>query len=552
MLTNLKITNYALIKNLELDFGPGLNTITGETGAGKSIMLGGLGLILGKRADKRSLLDNQSKCIIEGTFTLKGYPLQEFFEENDLDFDEETILRREITPSGKSRAFINDTPVKLKVLEELGSKLVDVHSQHQSLYLNDPGFQMGLVDAFSKITKRAEEYKKLYHQWLAKNRKLTNLQGDMGDTGKEKDYLQFQLEEIQNLDFDSEEFRAMENEFQLLENSEQIKISLDKAIYYLLDGEQNISAQLAEITSDLSQLSEYHDRLKEVAQRMEAGKIELEDIGNELRQFNSGLEVDEGRKEHLRETIDQVNQLLRKHQLTAFEDLLNLKEELQEKINQLEGSKEEVEALEKEVEELENHLHEIADELSSKRKEALPELNQKVKQLLEGLGIPDGQIKLQIEPSEQLNNHGKDQLSFLFSANDGVPLRSVQHAASGGELSRIMLSLKYLLANQFFLPTIIFDEIDSGISGEVAIKVGELINKMAHDKQIICITHQPQIAAMGSRHYSVYKHRENEEVETVIDQLPEEQRVEEIAKMIDGAEPSQLAIQNARELVQKH
>ncbi len=552
MLISLKIRNYALIKDLDIHFRDRLNTITGETGAGKSIMLGALGLILGKRADTSSLLDTSNKCIVEGTFQIDAYNLQQLFAENDLDYEAQTIFRREISPSGKSRAFINDTPVNLNTLRQFGIRMVDIHSQHQTIRLSDTDFQITLLNAFSGVEEEATDYANKFKIHNENLRHLETLRNEAARMERDREYFRFQYDELQKVQADPDAFRAMEEEYNLLDNAETIKLVLQQCIHNLSEGEGNINSRLVETESGLQPLTDSHQKLEGLVERLKSSRIELEDISTELQQFDQDVQVDESRKAKLGEQISIVNSLLKKHGLTSVEELHELTNEISNKLNSFESLGEDIEALEKSTSEEEKVLKEHADTLHSKRQQVLLPLSEKISTLLQQLGMPDGVVKLQLNKQDELTRHGWDKPEFLFSANRGSAPKPVQQAASGGELSRLMLALKYLLADKLFLPTIVFDEIDSGISGEVSMKVGELIRRMADAHQIICVTHLPQIAALGNGHYKVYKSRNGEITETLIKPIEGDDRILEIAQMLDGDEPSEVAVQNARQLVNKN
>jgi DNA repair protein RecN (Recombination protein N) len=550
MLSALKIQNYALIQSLDFEIKAGLNIITGETGTGKSILLGALGLILGNRADTSTLMDPEKKCIIEGRFNLANYNLQSFFTNNDLDWDENSILRREISPNGKSRAFINDTPVTLNILKELGESLVDIHSQHQTLKLADPHFQMGLMDNFARHKPLLDEYLYIYRQYSKLEKEIVQLQEQAASLKKEHDYNIFQLTELQQANLLPHEMEALDEELVLLSNAETIKQTLQSIIFELSDDDSSINNRLAGVKRQIGSITSLHTKLQLLSKRLEDVLIETKDIYNDIEEFQESVTIDAQRMELVNDRIQILNHLLTKHQFKNEIDLINYANALQEKISSTESISDRIVETTERKQLLFKELHTLADNIFQNRFAHVSQLEHSLVNLLKQAGIPDAVVKIDLHHSETLNEFGKDSMEILFSGNKGIKPMPVSQVASGGELSRLMLCFKYILADSIFLPTIIFDEIDSGVSGEVAIKVGQMIKKLSAAHQVICITHLPQVAAMGDHHFVVYKISGEDITVTNIRQINKEERVEEIAKMIGGHKPSLVAIENAKELLQ--
>lgn len=549
MLSHLKIKNYALIKDLEIDFRKGFNIITGETGTGKSIILGALGLILGNRADSTSLHNNSTKCIIEGRFIIEGYNLENFFERNDLDWDAQTILRREIAPGGKSRAFINDTPVTLNILKELGESLIDIHSQHQTLKLTNSNFQLSLVDAFARHKPLLDEYAQLYRQYKKILRDLATLKEKSAQANKDYDYFLFQLNELTAANLQNGEFEALEDEMNLLSHAEVISQRLQSTVFSLYDSEQSIHSQLSDIKKQLGTVANLNPVLKQLYDRVDASLIEIKDIYAEADDFQQGISVDNQRMEEVNNRLQLLNNLLNKHHFSTIQELINFTDELSGKVGSTESLEEEIKLLEQRGETQLQILEIKAAEISRNRYAQIQAVEQNAMALLREVGIADAKIVIELQTLPHLNETGMDGVEILFSANKGSKPEPVSQVASGGELSRLMLCFKYMLADSIFLPTIVFDEIDTGVSGEVSIKIGQILKRMSGKHQVMCITHQPQIAAMGAHHYVVYKITGEDFTETNIRSLQQTERISEIAKMIAGHKPSALAIENAKELL---
>jgi DNA repair protein RecN (Recombination protein N) len=548
MLTRLQIQNYALIDRLEINFRGGLNIITGETGAGKSIVLGALSLILGERADMQALLDKSRKCVVEGEFSIDAANMRNFFSEHALDFQNQTIIRRELTPDGKSRAFINDTPVTLSALRELTAMLVDIHSQHETLQIINPAFQVSLVDVFAGNEKLLGEYRDVFATWKKKSAELFELTEAEKKSAADHDYFSFQLGELENASLKAGEDNEIESSLKAAQHSEEIKSALNSALENI-DAEQNgILARLRGIQNQVSSVSQFQDNLKPLAERLSSVQIELKDISDELEMTESQITYDPEKIQSLRDRLDLLNQLQHKHRVASAGELLELLESLREKIRGIESAGERIELLKSEVETLFVQLKSLAQKLSASRKKIIPSVEKRIIRLLSDLKMPDAQFKAELSEKE-LNENGMDEIAFLFSANKGVPLMPLAKVASGGELSRLMLAVKSSAAKQMKLPLMIFDEIDSGVSGDVALRVGNAMKELALNHQVIAITHLAQIACRADAHFIVTKEQVKGKAVTSLAQLSEEDHILEIAKMIAGGKPSQAAIQNAKELI---
>ncbi len=549
MLTHLKIENYALIKELDISPSSALNIVTGETGAGKSIMLGAVGLLLGKRADTKVLSDLGRKCIIEGEFDISSYKLKTFFEEEDLDYEGNSIIRREITPAGKSRAFINDTPVTLEVLKRLGVHLMDVHSQHDTLTLGDNSFQLSLIDSFAGNAELLITYWKQYKLYKEQLHRMTTLESQITTLQKEQDYHQFLLNELSEAKLEPEEQESLEQELSELDNAEEIKTGLHLAMALLSNGEQTIENSLQEVKNTLQKLSTLSAKYQDLYQRIESAFIELKDISNEVETASNDVAYDPERINLVKERLGSIYQLQQKHQVTTISQLLDIQEGLSDKVIKTSKYEEELIELRASSEKLEVEVKDTGSQLTNKRESVFEQLKMQLEDLLHDVGMPDAQIDIQNETIE-LSQTGMDRILILFSANKGVSPAAISQVASGGELSRLMFCIKYILADKTALPTIIFDEIDSGISGEVAMKMGRMMSAMADSHQVITITHLPQIAAISESHYHVYKGEQEGRAVSKIRQLNEKEHIDEIAMMIGGDQPSDAAYYSAKELIQ--
>ncbi len=555
MLTELKVSNYALIKELEVQFGPEWNVITGETGTGKSILLGALGLILGNRADTSVLSANSKKCVVEGTFHIQDYPLENFFEDYELDYEDPTILRREINQSGKSRAFINDTPVNLNVMRAIGNELVDIHSQHQTLKLNDKAFQLSILDSFARHDDLLKKYQQCFNQYKELKARHQNLLEQQRQVNRDYDYYQFQANEIAELNPKDGELQELEEEIEVLGNAETIKSNLQQAVQLLYHNDFAVQNQLAEVKALLQEVSGHYQKLESLQQRVDSLEIEARDISDEVSNVEEDISVDNQRLEEANNRLQELNRVLNKHGFQSIKALLDFYEEIQEKVTTATSLNDDIANVEQELEKVQEKLHELGDQLSANREKQISQVEENLIHNLQFVGMPEPTLSIRlsrIENPENFTFQGKDQVQILFSANRGSTPQPINQIASGGELSRLMLCIKYLMANTLFLPTIIFDEIDMGISGEVAIKVGQLIQQMANNHQVVSITHLPQVASMGNDHFLVYKLTQNEGTYSYMKSLDEEGRVEEIANMMAGANPSATAYQNARELMGKN
>jgi DNA repair protein RecN (Recombination protein N) len=551
MLQSLKIQNYALIDHIHIQFAPGFITITGETGAGKSILIGALSLILGNRADTSVLKDNDKKCVVEAAFDVENYGLKAIFERHDLDYDPETIIRREINNKGKSRAFVNDTPVNIKVLKELGEHLVDIHSQHQNLVLKDNHFQLDVVDSYAANRDLLKTYQDQYRDYRKLEEEYNNLKSQSEQASSDLDYYQFQYDQLEKANLDPDEQQEMEGELETLSHAEEIKQNLAGASHLLSGEESSIVTQLREAGDYIKKIIDFYPRAKEVSERLESSYIELQDLSNEIEVMSENVEHDPQRMEYIRERLDEIYSLQHKHHVSSVGELIEIRDDLQQKLEEINSYDFRLEELEKELKEKREALRQRADELSESRKKAIPDIEERITLMLQQLGIPNASFEIHRTDLEDFASHGQDHVQFLFSANKNVALEDISKVASGGELSRLMLSLKSLIAETKSLPTIIFDEIDSGTSGDIAGKMGSIMKGMSGNMQVINITHLPQIASKGDYHYLVYKHDDNETTHTNIKQLEEQERIREIAKMLSGEELTDTALQNAREFLQK-
>ena len=548
MLETLFIKNYALIDEFSVQFQDGFNVISGETGAGKSIMLGGLSLILGQRADTAILNNPQIKCIIEGKFKIEEKRYKSFFQEHNLDFEKETILRREITPSGKSRAFINDTPVKLSILKSFCQGIIEVHSQHQSLALKDINNQLLLLDQFCRHNALLQEYKDEYSKFLQLKRQLKSL-NEKGEVSlSELEFLTFQLDELENANLQEGEMQEVEDELAMLNNAEQIANVLDKGVNFL-EKEDGALDLLSEIVRDLSEISDYNKKLFEINERFEKTVIELKDISTELFSLKEQSVSNPDRLNQLNARLDIFNSLLLKHRKNLLSELVELKEDLQNRLNQLSNYDTEIENLKNEVIIQEQKIRVLSKKISKNRKSTIPDIENQIKSILKRLGMPFAVFSIEIKELDILSINGEDDVVFLFSANKGIKAEKLSSIISGGELSRLMLAIKYISAKYQNTETLIFDEIDSGVSGEIANLMGEMMKKIGEQKQLIAVTHLPQIAAKGNQHYLIYKEIKAGTTNTLIKELKTEERINELAKLLSGEKITATAIKNAGELL---
>jgi len=551
MLQKLSISNYALIDNLEITFDKGLNILTGETGAGKSIILGALSLILGQRAESRFFFNQQKKCVIEGSFRIGDFHLKQFFEDNDLDYEAETVLRREISADGKSRAFVNDTPVNLNSLKTLGERLIDIHSQHATLEINDPEFQLLVVDAVAKHDELLNDYRSKFRSYKKASSKLQQLIDESDKAKADLDYFQFQFDELEKANLHENEQEQLEQELYALNNAGEIKRNLLGAYYLMHEGEASAIIQLHEAGHQLSSLEKFNPVITELHQRLNSALIELKDIAAEIESIEQRTQINEARAEEINTRLSLVYNLQKKHRVNSNAGLLALQDELSDKIQQAVFGDEAIEKLRLQIQTDKKELEELAATLSANRKKVIPEIEKQVLQSLNEMGMGNAAMRIEMasESQERLTINGIDEVKFMFNANKGHALAEMSKVASGGELSRLMLSIKSIIAQNTALPTIIFDEIDTGVSGEVANKVGQIMEKLADNLQVITITHLPQIASKGNSHYFVFKDEKGATTYTRIKQLDEQERILEIAKMLSGDKPGESALQNARELL---
>lgn len=549
MLQQLHISNYALIDELSVSFEPGFNVITGETGAGKSILLGALGFALGDRADTNVLYDKDKKCVVEAHFALDDDSLRPLFEENDLDFEAECIFRRELNPQKKSRAFINDTPVALQTMKEIGSQLADIHSQHDSLLLTDADFQLRLLDDIAQNGAILADYQTEYHNYNGLKRRLNELKAMADKNTAENDYLKFQLEELDKAGLKEGEYADIEQTLSVMENAEEIKTLLVTANGLLDNSENAILGQVNELTSTLSRLRHLLPDTDSLGARVENLKVELKDIAYDLRRKEDDTQFDEGQLQSLQERYDLLSRLMMKHHVNNFEALITFRDSLKERVNAFENIDEAIAKAEKELKESEKRLSQQAKVLHDKRVEAATAFSEKVATLVRQLAMPFAQFQVSVEKQENFGNKGTDAICFLFSANKGVAPDDLRRVASGGELSRLMLSIKSAVSSYNYIPTLIFDEIDTGVSGEVAAKIGGIMQQMGQSLQLISITHLPQVASKAQHHYFIYKDNDGLRTQSHIRMLNAEERVTEIAKMLSNDQVTPEAIKAAEVLL---
>jgi DNA repair protein RecN (Recombination protein N) len=549
LLTQLSIKNYALINELKIDFSSGLSIITGETGAGKSILLGALGLVLGNRADSSTLKDNSKKCIVEAKVSIANYNLREFFEEVDLDYEDHTIIRREILPSGKSRAFVNDTPVNLSILNDLRSNLIDVHSQHQTLSLSDTNFQFSVIDALAKNASKIESYKKGLIKLKNLKKQLEDLKTSQREANQQHDYNLHLFNELNDANLEIDEQEILEEKLEKLNNIEDIKINLSEALEISINEEIGLQTLLNTLENRLSKISSFSKEYKDLSDRITSVKIELDDIVSELEDENENVEFNPNEAEELNYRLQLIYNLQKKHYVNSNKELLEILEELSNKIIAVESSEEVINQKESEIKEVEQKLNDLAEKISKARQKVIPSLQSALQSLLLDLGMQNARFSIKVNLKDSYFSNGKDELQFLFSANKGGSFGEFKKVASGGELSRIMLVIKKILSENISLPTIIFDEIDTGVSGEISNKIATIMQQMSKQMQVITITHLPQIAAKGNNHYKVYKEDINNTTTTNLRLLSPDERIVEIAEMLSGKEFSETAITHAKELL---
>jgi len=549
LLTQLSINNYALINQLAIDFSSGLSIITGETGAGKSILLGALGLVLGNRADLSSLKDTSRKCVVEAKVAIENYNLKAFFNEADLDYEVETIIRREILPSGKSRAFVNDTPVKLSVLNELRVKLIDVHSQHQTMQLSDNSFQFTILDALAKNQIELEKYEVHFKKLNQLRKEFQNLEESQKEANQKHDYNLHLFKELDEANIKDNEQEELEEKLEKLNNIEDIKLNLSDALEISENEEIGLQNLLNTLENRLSKISTFSKEYQNLSERITSIKIEFDDIVTELENANENVDFNPNEIEELNDRLQLIYNLQKKHYVNSNQELLTILEELADKVSQVENAEETINNKREEIEIVSKKLDTIALIITKNRTKAIPNLTKELETLLADLGMENARFSIKVKPITSYFTNGKDELSFLFSANKGGNFGELKKVASGGELSRIMLSVKKVLSANTQLPTIIFDEIDTGVSGEVSNKIAAIMQQMSKNMQVIAITHLPQIAAKGNNHYKVFKKEIKGITTTNLKQLSTEERVVEIAEMLSGKDISDSALTHAKELL---
>lgn len=551
MLKHLVISNYALIDSLSIDFDNGFSVITGETGAGKSILLGALGFVLGDRSDSSIMLDESKKCSAEATFIIDNERFKAFFEENDLDFDEELILRRELSPTKKSRAFINDTPVTAQQLKELGNQLVDIHSQHDSLLLTNADFQLKIVDDAANNNALLAEYQEVYHKYVSLRNELKSLREMAQKNVAENDFLTFQLDELVKADLQEGEYEEVSQRLELLENAEEVKTLLAQSLSTLSESEYSILNQLNELKSNVDKLRRYIPQAEQYIERLESTKIELKDIAQDLDNLQESTQFDAASLSEIQERFDLLQRLMMKHHVADYAELLKIREDLRQKTGAFANIDEEIAKKEQELKKCEKELTKLADNLSEKRKKVKVSFEKAVTEILRQLKMPHAVFEIEISAlsdSSEFSSTGRDRVRFMFSANKGISPDDMSRVASGGELSRLMLAIKAVAAENAYIPTLIFDEIDTGVSGEVASKLGDIMQKMGEKLQIVSITHLPQIASKARNHFFVYKDENAQKTRSCIRQLSHDERVTEIAKMLSNDKITPEAIRAAEVL----
>lgn len=549
MITSLSIENFALIEKLSVRFSDGFSVITGETGAGKSILLGALGLVLGKRADLTSLKNKEEKCIIEAHFAIKNYNLKSFFEDNDLDYEDDTIIRREILPSGKSRAFINDTPVNLNELQELSNFLIDIHSQHQTQELSDDGVQFQIIDSVASNFNLISEYASKLKEYKKSKSDLKSKTESLQLVLKEQDYNTFLLEELLSANLKSGELEELEVQFEKLNNVEFIKENISKALSISNEEQFGVLQNLNEIKASLQKIAVFSKEYNELFERANSVLIEFDDIEKELSQASENIHSSPEELELINQKLQLIYSLQKKHQVNSVEELIVILNDLDQKVISVVALENEIAALEKALVQMESELNVLADNIHQNRVEAIPVLTQKLTVILEQLGMANARFNVELSLKEDYFANGKDEIQFLFSANKGSDFGLLKKVASGGEMSRIMLAVKSVLSQYSNLPTIIFDEIDTGVSGEIAHKMGEIMKEMSVNMQVFAITHLPQIAGKGKSHFKVFKVIKDNQTQSELKLLSNDERVIEIAQMLSGSVVSDSALNHAKELL---
>jgi DNA repair protein RecN (Recombination protein N) len=549
MLQKLSIRNYALIDSVELELEKGLNIITGETGAGKSIMLGALSLILGQRAEARYFFNQEKKCVIEGTFHLPNDGLAQLFQDLDLDFHKESILRREISHDGKSRSFINDSPVTLTILKQVGERLIDIHSQHATQEINDAAFQLAVVDTLANHEPLLRDYRSAFSLYRKNIKQLATLETEAELARSKQDYEQFLFTELESANLNASEQEVLETELQALNNAESIKRSLVNASGLLDEQEVSVIPILKESVGQMQSIEKYRAEYQAINDRLRSALIELKDVAEEIVGLEEQIVFSPARIEEINSRLDTLYALQQKHRVNSTEELIKIQEDLSDRLNKLLSGDEDIQKLRTEIEQQHAQLEKMAAKLSANRSKAIKSSEKQVDEILVQVGMPNARIHLEQASLSELGKDGKDNISLLFSANAGQAPAPVAKVASGGELSRLMLAIKSIMAKHTALPTLIFDEIDTGISGETALRVGDVIGNLEKNMQVVCITHLPQIAAKGDAHYFVYKNEESAKTTTGIRRLSNPERVAAIAEMLSGKNPGNSALENAKDLL---
>lgn len=549
MLTSLSIKNYALIDHLQVNFNDGFSIITGETGAGKSILLGGLSLILGKRADLSNLKDTSKKCIIEAVFNVSNYKLKALFEVEDFDYEEQTIIRREILPSGKSRAFVNDSPVNLKSLQILGERLIDIHSQHQTMQLTDNGFQFQIIDALANNDAILQDYKTELKTYKKLQKELKELLIFQAEAIKEHDYNSFLLSELVEANLVDGEVEILEEEYETLNNIEGIQEKLSEAHQLLSEEEIGVLGSLTNLKNVFQKLSSISSKYEDLFNRVNSSLIEMDDVFGEVDALQEALDADPARLQVVDAKLKAIHNLMQKHVAEDVAELIKIKNILEEKVSATENLDENIQKKENEILSKTKQINKISKEINKTRVAVIPQLKKELETILASLGMPNAQFKIEATLKDAFFVNGQDELTFLFSANKGGQFNELKKAASGGELSRIMLAIKSVLSNYIQLPTIMFDEIDTGVSGEISNKMGDIMQGMSKTMQVFSITHLPQVAAKGHSHFKVYKEDVNDVTRTNLVKLNHDERIVEIAQMLGGIEMSSSAIAHAKELL---
>lgn len=551
MLTALSIKNYALIDDLKVDFPEGFIIITGETGSGKSIMLDALSLILGKRADMSALRNKEEKCIIEAEFSLQNYEFQPLFQELDIDYDPQTIIRREILPSGKSRAFVNDVPATLEVLSRLGQVLVDIHSQHQTLALSDTSFQFAIIDAVANNKPLLTEYVQLHQLLKKEQRKLEELIEFQKNAKKEYDYNLHQLKELKSATLEEGILEELEESYEEASNIEDVKENVSESLYLLNDENIGILNNLRELKRSFSSLTEYKQLYRDLYERIESAFLELEDLASEISDIDESIEADPDNLEQISKQLNKIYSLQKKHSVATVEELIAIQQELEEAVSKTESVDIDLNKQKKIVEEQHTATLKKANQLHKAREKVIPALDKKLTNFMHELGMPNGRFSITLTATDTFFANGNDELSFLFSANKGGDFGQLKKVASGGELSRIMLAVKAIMAEHTALPTIMFDEIDTGVSGEISQKMGDIMKQMSQNRQVFAITHLPQIAAKGAYHFKVFKEDSKGKTTTHLKLLTEEERIVELSEMLEGKNSGASARNHAIELLRK-